>query len=432
MKKILLLRYLCVTYIACFLLTPTIKIPGFIGLRLDDLLTFLIVGYFFLAAKSTKINIKVPIRANLLLFFSLLMMLSITWGGTFKLPTSILDLTKYIWLLKMLVTYLLFYNFIYIESNASSRVSDITLELESNRSFILKTVVTIASISAFICFLQYANPLGINKYYIPLIAPTQYESLMSGYGTPRVVGMIGNPNAQGYLMALSLLIASFLQFKYPSKANLFKCFIIAIAMFLTLSRTSLVCFLIGFLILFLLYSKDKNFVYYKIFLLVIISSLLFVLIIFLKNNETIYNLILWRFETLSNVMEDKSFLARMHGWVINLEYIGKSPLIGVGPVPRGVEIFGAADNEWLLFARSYGVLGIFWLLMFFLLPLLVYSRSSSIPEKNYTYLLLSVIGMTFVYMVPSAVFTSSSLNCLLIILLAIKDRPLWTTSNNMV
>lgn len=425
MRKANILRISCVSFIVFFLLTPTIKIPGFIGVRLDDFLAFSMLGYFILVRRYTRIDVKMPVRANLILFFSILLLASITWGLTYQLPTNILDLTKYIWLSKMLIIYLVFFNYFYFNVTASDSLKHI----ESRRDYMLNVIVTVATVSAVICIFQYFDPLGINKYYLPIIAPTQYTTLLGNYATPRVVGMIGNPNAQGYLMALSLVVCGFLLMKNVSRTLLLKFLLIATAMFMTLSRSALLCFLFGIAVVFFLYKKDKRFVFYKLLLLVLITLLIALLFIFLANNEVIYNLILWRFESLSNIMEDKSFLARFHGWIINIDYFFKSPILGVGPVPRGGDIFGASDNEWLYFLRAYGVVGILWLLIFFFSPLFLARKRGIVSERNYSNLALSIVLMTSLYMIPAAVVTSSSINSLFLVLLALKDKELWVLSN---
>ncbi|MDN3467131.1 hypothetical protein, partial [Pseudoalteromonas sp. APC 3495] len=120
MQKLNILRKLTVFFTVFFLLTPTVKVPGFIGIRFDDLLAFLIIFLFFLLSKSVTISVKVPVRAGLIIIFCLLMLISISWGSTYGLPASILDLTKYIWLAKLFVIYLVFYNYIYFDTSVDN------------------------------------------------------------------------------------------------------------------------------------------------------------------------------------------------------------------------------------------------------------------------------------------------------------------------
>lgn len=421
MQKLNILRKLTVLFTVFFLLTPTVKVPGFIGIRFDDLLVFLIIFLFFLLSKSVTISVKVPVRAGLIIIFCLLVLISILWGSTYGLPASILDLTKYIWLAKLFVIYLVFYNYIYFDTSVDSVIE--------RRNASLSFIVTIASVSALICISQFFNPLNINKYYVPFVAPTQFTTLIEGYGTPRVVGMIGNPNAQGYLMALSLLSGLYLMLTKTSKLLSTKLFLIFIAMLMTLSRSSLAVFVIGALFLFVFYKKNKTFSYYKYLILLVMGVFLFGAFIFLKENEVIYNLILWRFEGLANIMEDKSFITRFHGWIINFEYFTLSPVFGVGPLPSGGEVFGTSDNEWLFFLRSYGAVGTAWLLLFLYSSFIFTNKIKAAYMRNFNYFSLSVVIMTSIYMIPAGVITSSSLSSLFVAILAFNDKQLFVFTN---
>lgn len=408
--------------IFCFVLTPTIKIPGFLGVRVDDLLSFLLLFSFFISPRISAGRIKMPLRGLFIFLFSILMLFSILLGAFLSLPASLLDLTKYIWLVKMLTVYVFFFNFIYSHE----------LDLKSvaaRRIQLLNTFITVAFISSLICFSQYFNLMGLNAYYIPIIAPTQATTLLGDYSTPRVVGMIGNPNAQGYILALAILALTYLYLIKQKRSNLVIGSTIFVALLMTLSRTSLVITLVGFLSLILLYKRDLKFAFIKfgIIIFLIISSLS--LIAFIHQNEVLYNLIFWRFESLSNIMEDKSFITRFEGWAINLEYFYRYPLIGVGPVPRATELFGTADNEWLYFARAYGSIGLIWVFLFFFTPLIFYNATNKV-EKNVKRFIFTVIFMTMIYMVPAGIFTSSSLNNLFIVLLAFYDKNIRTLSNN--
>ncbi|PKM19388.1 MAG: hypothetical protein CVV11_07060 [Gammaproteobacteria bacterium HGW-Gammaproteobacteria-15] len=421
MKKLDILKRLTETFIVCFLLTPTVKIPGFIGIRLDDILAFLIIFLFFALSKTVTISAKVPIRAVLLILFSLLLLTSIVWGATYGLPTSMLDLTKYIWLVKLFVIYIIFYNYIYFDSTVEN--------IKKRRNSALLFIVSIGAVSALICISQFFNPLNINSYYISFVAPTQFTTLVEGYGTPRVVGMIGNPNAQGYLMALSLLSGLYLMLNRSSKVLGFKLLVIFLAMLMTLSRSALATFVVGALIMFFLYRKNKSFLYYKYFVLVFLSLSLFWSYLFLKENEVIYKLIIWRFEGLANIMEDNSFVTRFHGWVVNFNYFVLSPFFGVGPLPRAGEVFGTSDNEWLFFLRSYGAIGTTWLLLFLYSSFLFTTKLKVLPIRNFNYFSLSVVLMTSIYMVPAGVITSSSLSSLFVAILAFNDKNSFVFTN---
>jgi hypothetical protein len=384
-----------------------IKVPGFIGVRLEELLVFFLVFY---CAAIQRVTFKVPFRVSLFVIFVPILLISITVGSFLLMPAALLDLTKYIWLFKATVIYLVFYNYIHADGGSEEKRAD----------EILKLFVICSVLSSFICFQQYFNLFNLNRLYIPLIAPSQYTTLMEGYSSPRVVGMLGNPNSQGYALALALNCMLFLIFKEKSTTKILGAIVIFIAMLMTLSRGSLVSCLAGVLVLFCFYKKDKKFVIYKLVIFCLLFFVLSVLILWLKDNPLIYDLILFRFEALSNISEDTSFVTRFHGWLINIEHFKLSPVFGVGPLPRAVTIFGAADNEWLLFLRSYGIVGVVWLLCFLFVPIFM-RRTKFIEAKNRRSLVLAGVIITCLYMIPAGVITSSGLVGILLVFLSIYD-----------
>ena len=389
------------------LLTPIIKIPGFIGVKLEDLIVFTIIFYYFFVQ---KIAFKLPVRAGFLLLFIPLLLISITLGSFLLMPATITDLTKYIWLLKALIIYLVFYNYI----NSDVEPKDERVEN------ILKLFIFFSVLASFICFQQYFNLFGLNKFYIPLVAPTQMTTLIGGYGSPRVVGMLGNPNAQGYAFAIALICCLYLYLVKGSKIILLSALFILLGIFMTLSRGAFVCFVAGSLFLFLMYKKHWLFSVYKLIFLGVLLTTLSMLFLWLKDNEIIYNMVLFRFEALSNITEDKSFLARFHGWIINFEYFKLSPFFGVGPLPRSADIFGAADNEWLFFLRSYGAIGTIWLILFMFLPFFI-KKHKVHKEQNRKMFVISCTIATSLYIIPAAVVTSSVLFPIFLVVLSMYD-----------
>lgn len=417
MNKYVLHRRVCILILFCMLLTPGVKIPGLIGIRLEDFIIFLIVFYF---AAGGHASIRFPERGVYLLYFIPILLLSITVGSYLSMPTTLLDLSKFIWLLKSLVIYITFYNYVYgYESK----------DIETNIVTILFYFILFCVLASFICIQQYFNVGGLNQLYIPLIAPSQYTSLMPGYPSPRVVGLLGNPNSQGYVFALSIICTLFLFFKKGNKYLLVFGFFLILGLLMTLSRGALLSCLFGLLFVFLGYRKDKVFGVYKLIVLSFIAIFVFFLVVWLASNPVIYNLILFRFEALSNITEDGSFVARFHGWLINIEYFKLSPVFGLGPLPRASAIFGASDNEWLSFLRAYGVVGMIWLLLFMFKPL-AFKGNFILVIRNRKAFSYSILLATCVYMIPAAVITNSGLIGILLALLSICDTERFSVSIN--
>lgn len=382
------------------------------GFRLEEILMLflLVVAVFFLKAGKFW-DILIPSRALLLLAFSLIIITSISVGSFLGLPASILDLSKFIWLFKSIVVYIIFYNYVYC---SESRVIE-------RRDNILKMFVNLGVIASILCFQQYFDWFSLNQYYIEMVAPTQYETLMPGYRfPPRVVGMMGNPNVQGFILCLSLISFTYLYLKNSDSVRWVSFLCLFVAMAMTLSRTSLIVFFAGTIVLFMLYTKNRLFALYKLFLFVFICALLTGFYLLFKDNELVYTMVIKRFELLQNGVNDVSFNSRFHQWMLNVEYFKMSPIFGVGPLPRA-NIFGAADNEWLLLIRCYGIVGICWLMVFFFYPLLI-SRTTSVAFKNYKVFILSIIAASALYMVPAGIITSPHMFPFLLILLATLDH----------
>ncbi|TMO83617.1 O-antigen ligase family protein [Pseudoalteromonas spongiae] len=394
-------------------LTPTIKIPSFIGVKLDDLFA---LSWFFVLLVLFKIReikeLIITTRLIYLLAFFIVLPLSISSGALIQLPTSLLDYTKFLWLIKITIVYLIFSNYIHTGNIADT---------PKKRDEILKHIVVAGFVSSLICFQQYFDLFSLNAIYTPIISPTQHFTLMPGYSSPRVIGMIGNPNAQGYALAVALLCAFYLTLSKQKSISILVPVCIFVALIMTLSRTALIIAFIGMATLTFLYSRGVVFTLYKIVLSTFLIALLVLLYVFLKDNEVIYKLVIFRLESLGSGVEENSFVARFHSWKVNYEYFLKSPYFGVGPLPRA-EIFEAADNEWLLILRTYGLVGLIWFLLFLFHPIVQYKPSNNY-QKNFRAFILSFCALTMFYMIPAAAFSNVALAPYIMMILALLDKP---------
>jgi len=392
-------------------LTPTIRIPGFLGVKLEELFVFGWFCLFLLFYKSKQIDSFIlTIRTLFLIFFAVIIAISIAVGSIHQLPTSLMDYSKYIWWIKIVLIYFILTNFIFYDEKT----------VIVNRDALLSHFITAGVLSSFICFQQYFDLFSLNSIYVPFIAPTQAFTLMPGYSSPRVIGMIGNPNAQGFFLAACIICTFYLFLEKKLKYKLIVPLILFIALLMTLSRTALIVCFAGLIALTLMYKKNFLFAVYKLVLASFITTLLTAAYIFLKDNEVIYKLIIFRLETLGNGLEDGSFQARFHAWKINIEYFLKSPIFGVGPLPRA-DIFKSADNEWLLLLRTYGFLGTTWFFLLSIIPILLY-KPNNIYQKNVKAFSLTVCFIVFLYMIPAGAFTSTSLAPVVLFLYALLDK----------
>jgi hypothetical protein len=408
------LKFSVTTILFLLFLTPTIYVPGLIGIRLEEVYLFLFIIVVFFADKENGWNFKIPLRVVLLLFFLPLLLLSTLSGALLSLPVTLADLTKLIWLLKAIGIYLIFFN--YINNEEHSRAFKI--------DFMLHQFVRFSFISALICFQQYFDLFNLNSLYVPFVAPTQFASLMPGSPTPRVVGMLGNPNVQGFVLSLAIVASIYLYLKDKQKNSIATFFVLFIALLMTLSRGAFVALVVGSFFLFGTYKKNKRFLYIKI----IAGSIIFLIFYYAYqvalDNKLLYDAILYRFQLLDNISEDVSFVARYDGWIINWNYFKASPFMGVGLIPRATDIFIGADNEWLHFLRSFGIVGIAWLLLF-MFSSFIFKGKRCLENENLSRFILSILLVNITYMVPAAVILSPVTFPFLLVLLSISDRAVF-------
>jgi hypothetical protein len=240
---------------------------------------------------------------------------------------------------------------------------------------------------------------------------------MPGYPNPRVVGMLGNPNVQGYVLALAILVCLYM-FKNEKKVSIVSSIILFVALLMTLSRGALVALVVGCVPLFISYIKDTRFATVKTLVGVVLLLLFYLAYQWMLENEAIYNAMMFRFQMLENPSEDESFVSRYDVWMNNLLYFSISPIVGVGLLPRDANL--GADNEWFLFLRSFGVVGVVWLFIFLLAPIFLKKGNSS-ESKNLTHFVFSSVLLSTVFMIPAGVILSPVTFPFLLVLLSISD-----------
>lgn len=412
MTSLTFFRYSCLALLFMVFLTPTLWIPGLLGIRIEELFVLLwVVILAYLLRQGSVPVVYLPIRSVFLIVFALIIATSIAVGSLMQLPASILDLTKFIWLIKGSLIYFIFFNYIY-QKDGHEMV---------RRDYILKWFVRFGVLSAFICFQQYFDLFNLNAKYIPVIAPTQTTTLLSGYFAPRVVGMLGNPNVQGAMLALCMISHLYLCLRGKGEFKLLIFVILFIASVMTLSRSAFLMTVIGCFIVVMLYQKGIRFAMAKwlgFFLLIFLLALAYLT---LRENEFLYNTIFFRFEKLLDTSQEGSLVARYERWAANIEYFLKSPIFGVGPLPRA-DLFEFNDGEWFLLLRTYGLVGLIWFFGFNFAPLLMV-RSTHKAIRNLKGFSLAILGAIFLYMFPAALYTSTTTFSFVLILLALYDYP---------
>lgn len=380
-------------------LTPALNVfPGMPSLRIDDFLP-LFWGFVFFLRKDTGYK-AVPRRVFPLLGFIVLLPVSVMSGEMGLYGVSFLDLNQYVRFVK--------YIFVYVLALSVFRCCDEESMLRIVRFWLFL---------AFLCFVlavtQYIDFLGLNRVYVQQVAPTQYLSLMGGHPNPRPVAMIGNPNELGFLFAISFMLGIFILGRDRwSVLNVIYVLAPLAGLFLTLSRGSLAALFGGVVVFFIVKSVlNKGVRPVELFFggVLVLGVVYFVL-----TSEFVYEKFLWRFERGLALSEDTSFGERLHNWNENIAIIEKNFLVGVGPLSRaGLQY--AADNEWLLFLRAYGVVGLV-LFLWLLLAGILKRRSTDVVALH-----VGLVVASFLFMIPAAVFHSLELMPVVLIALGLID-----------
>ncbi|KKK38720.1 hypothetical protein WQ57_06945 [Mesobacillus campisalis] len=391
--------------IAFLFLTPSFKIVEFIPkIRLEEVFTFLIV-LFLIMRVILKKYVLLAFNSTILLLISFCFFIGFSvLNGTFQgYQTSIFDFNQFVMVFKYAVIYTVALTFYYLNSEDKNEMKKV-----------LRFIFFMSTLLFFIVLQQYFNLFGLNEKYIRLVAPTQYDTLVNNYAHPRPVGMLGNPNELGFLFVMVALLVLFILLNHEFKVTLLLVFMMQISgVFLTLSRTSLVALVIGTTVVIvpaMLSRKNslKKHARFLVFFFVLISAIFYAV-----TYTDFIDKIWWRFTEIFNLSHSTSWNARLTNWSENMDIFLQHFVIGVGPLSRAI-FQHAADNEWLLLLRSYGIIGT--LVVCFIFTYL--AINSKISNRA---LLLSIVMAGGVYMVSSVFFQSLVLMPVFLILAAISN-----------
>lgn len=385
--------------ILSLIITPSLSfISGIPSIRLDDIFIFL---WLFIAIFYFKYSPKfiIKTRISFLLILSVYFLLPVINGLLNGFDGNLSDLNQYIRFIKYFSFYWLSYK-VFISSS------------ESQKKGILDFSILAGMILFVITVTQFFNFFNMNELYVEAISPSQYKTLVGNSLHPRPVGMIGNPNELGFLLALLSILALYCALRYRSNVYYICLIAFATGCLATLSRSSAVSLVVGiFIIIFILYfkgglnSKIKSSIIIMVFLIVFY---------FIIDSDIIYEKILWRFEAGINISDENSLGSRFDNWSENIDIIKSHPIVGVGPLRRA-SFQHFADNEWLLIWRSYGFFGVILIISIFLKGIF-----SSLNIENRA-LLYAVIVSSFLYMLPAVIFHSLVLFPIVLFILALID-----------
>lgn len=402
-----------IIYIMIFsiILTPLIKIGQLPAIRIEQLIVFLVLGiisgWFFL---KKEVKIHWSILPLLQITFAFFIFISIVSGIFNGVKVSIRDFFE--------IYKIVIYTGVFL-------IIATYIKKDTKKLQILIFIRKIIFISSIIAIIQYFNIYNLNKYYIPIIAPTQYDTLVGNYPWPRVVGITPNPNIYAVLVGIGILICIGLYMETKQKKNLLFALIMFIALSMTRSRSGLVFLLCSLFIFVIFQYKEvvKGLLFInkvekkslKHFFILSFGLIVVILGFFLYAPDDLT----WRFLEALNLSNSSSWQARLKHWVENWGYFTLSPIFGIGPA-KSIDYKYAADNEWLLLLRMYGIFGTLYFVISFILPCLYRQIINSFYGKIY----ISVLVGAAIYMIPAAIYNSFQLMPLVMVLagLAFSDE----------
>jgi O-antigen ligase len=262
---------------------------------------------------------------------------------------------------------------------------------------------------ALLAIQQYWNLLGLNRLYVLKVAPNRPDI---AEGLNGAVGMTGGPNEFGFmaaLLALCMLHATTSRRRLAAYLPLFgvACFLVI----LSGSRGAAMGLgggiaVYGLVMLTESVSRGRG---RPIEAMLILALVLGIAVYVALSPSLGDSRLEERFSQLSDPTQSPDLVARQIQWKINFDLFARSPIVGVGPLTQSNR---AADNEWLLLLRSYGIIGTILIASALLSTVLSGRRTR---ERT---LALATLGAATVYMIPGAVISSVNVMPLFVVGLA--------------
>lgn len=367
-------------------LLPAVQLPMLLpAVRLDDIIPLV----WLVAAVLVKRWVLTPAaqcRTFLMLLFAAIIPISVANGILNGYGGSYGDVNQLVRVIKYLAVYLL------------------SVEYFSQAQIPLWRVAWFGAPLFAICLTQYFNPFGINELYVREIAPTQFVTLVDSYPEPRPVGMVGNPNDAGFLFALLSLAGLFGTLRDRSRTAAILTVVSAAGTLITLSRTAAVALIVGSVLMILIHHVLEFNLRRAVGLIAI--SLMGAIPVLLNSTITL------RLTSVLDYANQLAWSARLNNWRENIDLALEHPILGVGPLRR-VAFEHAADNDWLLILRSYGLTGVCAAILLMAAPM-VFHRHKSLS--------LALLAAIFVNMIPSVAFHSAVLFSLALVIMAYSDN----------
>ncbi len=342
-------------FLICFaILSPPIRFKLIPPVRLELILIIFAWILFILAkfAKGEKIKVKITPVHKWFFIFGVSFFLSVLWAfiikGFLPIPRDFFEIIK-------LLKYFLIFAF----------VTNIDNDKINFKNYYFFTIYMFL-ISASVGLIQYFDLFhNFNESYIRYLNPAQFDGMIYG---KRIVGTTGNPNDFGFLMVLASLFSLVGILWIRNVKSIFISVFLIVFVFcivLTLSRTALICLIVGILfVIFWKYPKKvKLKTWSKTLLLFIPIIAIFIIVIYFFAPQQFF----LRIRSAINVKTESSVQIRLQIWKRELDIWKQSPLFGWGP--GKTQMTRIVDSEWVLILRRYGLIGlvifVLWLLSFY-------------------------------------------------------------------
>lgn len=275
---------------------------------------------------------------------------------------------------------------------------------QSEFDFVKKSFVSGLAFLIILGWGQHLNILNMNTWLSPYFNPVHWEHLIVG-NPARILGTFDNPNFFGVFTVVTLAYLTVWYFfkehsgKFPVLLFILIGLVIKLE-FLTISRTNLfgiaVLFTITSIWAFLYHNRNKK---------VIIKIIaLFLLTVFLTvtSPPDFINRILEG----TDFSTSTSYLGHVERWEKAANSMWDSPILGWGTQKSTMTTL--VDNEYALYARRYGSVGLTLYLALFLLPLSLAIKRIRTRVKLYgkavPFDLPTLLNATYIAVLPSILF----------------------------
>ncbi|MFA6808208.1 MAG: O-antigen ligase family protein [Eubacteriales bacterium] len=392
--------FVLVTVLLSAILLPSFSLhPNLPNVRLDEILLFGLFGLNMLVLLIHRFKFnpeekeqlrkqKKPLKLVCILFSFLLFsyVISNIYGVFFKAGSYTLrDVME-------LVTYFKYFLIITLA---------ISVELgEEEFSFLSKAFLTAVFLLMLFGWGQHLNLFNMNTWFSPYFNQVHWELMIVG-NPARVLGTFDNPNVFGTftVITLAILVVRYYFSNSTGKFPILIFVLIGLVLkleYLTISRTSLfgiaLAFTISSIWALIYYKREKKVI------IKIVALFLLTLILFLTASSGFLNRV---YEGL-DFSTSTSFQGHVERWETAAGSIRDSLVFGWGTQKSTMTTM--VDNEYALYTRRYGLIGLSVYLWFFLQPFVLAVRKISFRVKN-SYATIfdnnSLLAAAFIVLLPS-------------------------------